>query len=1197
MYACMERACKQQRVLIALGILLACCPHVFGSDPSLDINQYAHTTWKAREDFFKGIIFSIAQTPDGYLWLGTEFGLIRFDGVRSVPWQPPVGQHLPSSEIRALLVARDGELWIGTLGGLASWKDGKLTQYAELAGQVVGTLLEDREGTMWAGGWATSTGRVCAIKNRSAKCYGEDGRFSHGVYSLYEDSRGNLWLGAVNGLWRWKPGPSKLYPMPDPTPGINSLIEGDNNALLIAMRAGIRRLAEGKSEVYPLPGVGPQFTPNRLLRDRNGGLWIGTADRGLLHVHQGRTDLFSRSDGLSGDWVGYLFEDREGTIWVATGDGLDRFREFAVPTISVKQGLSDTNVGSVLAARDGSTWLGTAGGLNRWSNGKITIYRKRSAQAVSVGTERKQDLGRLAAGSESSVLGAVREITSSGLPDEKVMSLAQDNRGRILVVTTRGDAYFDNGRFFRVRAEPSRQAFSSAGDSTGNLWISDQDQGLIDLLGENVVERIPWARLGRKDVATALVPDPAQGGLWLGFHDGGVSYFKDGQVRVSYAGADGLGAGRVSHLRFGSRGALWAATVGGLSHIKDGRVVTLTSKNGLPCDAALWSIEDDDHAVWVYTACGLVRIARSELDAWVRDPSRTVQTTVFDSSDGVRSHSFISGTTPRVAKSADGRLWFLPLDGVSVIDPRHLAFNKLPPLVHIEQIVADGKTYDLSSQGSGGVHLPPRLRDLTIDYTALSLVVPEKVRFRFKLEGQDADWREVVNQRRVEYSNLPPRHYRFRVMACNNSGVWNEEGATLDFAVDPAYWQTKWFRALCVLAFLALLYGAYRSRVRQLRRQERKLRDVIETMPTFAWTALPDGSVDFVNLHWQEYTGLSTDRTVGSGWQAAVHAADLKRHAEKWRVSLATGEPFENEVRYRRAADEQYRWFLTRAVPLRDQRGKILKWYGTSTDIEDRKRAEQERETLRTDLAHMNRVSMMGELTASLAHEIKQPIAAAITSANSCMEWLAHEPPNLDRARAAAARIDKYGNRAADIIDHLRSLYKKAPPQRELVEVNEIIREMVELLRAEANQYAVSIRTDLVADLPKIRADRVQLQQVFMNLILNAIEAMKETGGVVTVKTQLGENGQLLISVSDTGVGLPKEKTEQIFDAFFTTKTQGSGMGLSISRSIVESHGGRLWATANNGRGATFHFTLPRAAEAVQVPGTGTGFRASSDEK
>ena len=394
---------------------------------------------------------------------------------------------------------------------------------------------------------------------------------------------------------------------------------------------------------------------------------------------------------------------------------------------------------------------------------------------------------------------------------------------------------------------------------------------------------------------------------------------------------------------------------------------------------------------------------------------------------------------------------------------------------------------------------------------------------------------------------------------------------------------------------LAVLGNAFNYAARQLqklyedlRRSEREVRDVIETIPTFAWTALPNGSEDFVNRHWQEYSGLSAEESAGSGWEAAVHPADLKRHLEKWRACLASGEPFENEVRYRRAADGQYRWFLARAVPLRDAGGKILKWYGISTDIEDRKRAEEEREKLRADLAHVNRVSMLGELAASVSHELKQPISAAMTDAKTCLRWLKREQPDVDEAIEATSRIVNDGTRATEIIERLRSLYKKSAPQRELLEVNEIIPEMVELLRAEANQYAVSIRTDLVADLPKITADRVQLQQVFMNLMLNAIEAMKETGGVLTVKTQLGADGQLLVSVNDTGMGLPKEKTEQIFDAFFTTKPQGSGMGLSISRSIVESHGGRLWATANNGRGATFHFTLPTAAEVVKMPATGT---------
>jgi PAS domain S-box-containing protein len=397
--------------------------------------------------------------------------------------------------------------------------------------------------------------------------------------------------------------------------------------------------------------------------------------------------------------------------------------------------------------------------------------------------------------------------------------------------------------------------------------------------------------------------------------------------------------------------------------------------------------------------------------------------------------------------------------------------------------------------------------------------------------------------------------------------------------------QTTWFRLLCVAAFLAFLWGLHQLRVQQLRREERKLRQAIETIPAMAWIVGPDGAVQFVNRRWVEYTGLSQLGKAEEVGKIAIHPEDLDRSVRRMGTSLASGEPFEDEMRIRRT-DGEYRWFLSRAVPLRDKRGKVVKWYGAATDIQDRKRAEQERERLRqleADLAHTNRVSTLGEMAASLAHEIKQPIAAAITSANSCIEWLAHEPPNVDRARVAAARIDKYGNRAAEIIDRIRSFYKKTPPHRESVDVDEIIGEMVLLLRGEANGYAVSIRTDLAADLPKITADRVQLQQILMNLMLNGIEAMKETGGMLTVKTGRGEGGQVLISVSDTGVGLPAGTADEIFNAFFTTKPQGSGMGLAISRSIVESHGGRLWATSHDGRGATFHFTLPTAVVEVSA--------------
>ncbi len=267
------------------------------------------------------------------------------------------------------------------------------------------------------------------------------------------------------------------------------------------------------------------------------------------------------------------------------------------------------------------------------------------------------------------------------------------------------------------------------------------------------------------------------------------------------------------------------------------------------------------------------------------------------------------------------------------------------------------------------------------------------------------------------------------------------------------------------------------------------------------------------------------------------------------------------------------------AHPVMDESGQIIEVVGTVRDVTERKRAEEERERLRqleTDLAHLNRVTMLGELASSLAHELNQPIAGAITSANACLRWLAHNPPDLERARAAVTRIENDGSRAAEIIHRLRAFYKTgAPPKRELVDLNQVAGEMLALLRNEADRHSISLRTELALQLPQIMADRVQLQQVLMNLLLNGIEAMTDGAGELVTRSQSTEDGLLLISVSDTGVGLPSEKLDRLFSAFYTTKPQGTGMGLAISRSIIEAHGGRLWATANAERGATFHFTLP----------------------
>jgi PAS domain S-box-containing protein len=490
-----------------------------------------------------------------------------------------------------------------------------------------------------------------------------------------------------------------------------------------------------------------------------------------------------------------------------------------------------------------------------------------------------------------------------------------------------------------------------------------------------------------------------------------------------------------------------------------------------------------------------------------------------------------------------------------------------------------------------------------------------------------------------------------------------------------------------------------------LQNSEDRLRRVINTIPAYVWSTLPDGSVDFINQRLSDRTGLSADALSNSGWSSIVHPDDLARYIRQRQAALAAGEPTENEVRIR-TGDRDYRWMLVRNVPLRDRAGKIIKWYGTGIDIEDRKRAEEQLrrseaylseaqrlsrtgsfgwqvstgdilwseqtyqifgyddsaspslklvidrthpddkqrvrqlleqvatdgagfdtkhrllmpdgavkylhvvahamsdssgvvefigavtditpakradESLRkaqADLAHVNRVTTLGQLAASLAHEINQPIAGASINAHSCLRYLKREQPDLDGAGQAASRMIRDVNRAANIISRIRRFFRKDAPTQESVDVNEVIREMVVLLSNEITQHSIYVRTELAANLPAVVGDRVQLQQVLMNLMINSIDAMKNMEGnrQLTLNSELSEDSQLLVSVHDTGSGLPIDQPDQIFTAFFTTKSYGTGMGLSISRSIVESHGGRLWAINNSGQGACFKFTLPAAA-------------------
>ena len=881
--------------------------------------------------------------------------------------------------------------------------------------------------------------------------------------------------------------------------------------------------------------------------------------------------------------AGILF-DNDGALWITSlGDGLrrspapellqGRIKEFstAVESFTAKDGLSDDYVRAILQDREGNIWVGTNNGLDRF----------RKTNLVPVVLPFKLDQPVWVAGDAGDVLGhdlmGYRVRVHGGRADRdhpitsQARSAYRDPSGAIWWLCLDAIYRYHAGNYTRIALPPSfpkpylGSPPQATQDGSGALWLGAEREGVF-YRKKGVWHRLETASDFAKPIPTTAFTD-WMGRAWFGYQGGTIILLKDESIHRVFLPADspvgdvGVINGRGRHI--------WVGGEFGLAFFDGNHFRRVVPADAEPFGWVRGIEETSNGGLWLAKSRGVIEIAATEIQKVLGDPSYRVKYRSFDSFDG------LPGILTTAIQGTDGKLWFAATGGIVWVDPANISTNRLPPPVLIRSVRANGR----QAGSATNLALPPRTTDLQIAYTALSLSVPEKVRFRYRLEEVDKDWQDAGTRREAFYNSLGPGKYHFRVIACNNDGVWNEEEAHLDFAIAPAWYQTIWFRLLYVAAFLAFLWGLYQLRVQQLRGEERKLREAIETIPAMAWIIGADGAVQFRNRRWVEYTGLSRSEKSGEVGTVAVHPEDRERVVRRLSASFASGEPFEEEIRIRRA-DGEYRWFLCRAVPLRDKRGKVVKWYGAATDIQDRKRAEE----LQADLTHASRVSTMGELVASISHELAQPITITTAHAKASLRWLQHDPPDLTEVRKGTERILEAGALGSEIINRLRSLYKKAPPKRELVAINEVVGEMAGMMRGEAREHGVSIRTDLNDDLPVTLADRVQLQQVLMNLMLNGIEAMKDTGGVLTVNSQLREDGQIEIAVNDTGPGLPVEKASQIFDAFFTTKPQGSGMGLAICKSIVESQGGQIWANGDGGRGATFHFTLPPAPAETNPP-------------
>ncbi|HEX4576687.1 MAG TPA: two-component regulator propeller domain-containing protein [Edaphobacter sp.] len=1145
-------------------------------------------------------ISAIVEDNQGFVWFGTQDGLRRYDGYRSREYRhdPKNSNSLSGNFIMTLFKDRSGKLWVACDEYLDLFDPTTdvFTHYegASSNGQI-SDINQDHDGMIWL---ATNKGLIRldpATRQTSRYVPSSDNPQSLSniaIGSTFEQRDGTFWVATGRGLdvfdrrtgkvtqhlslpgyFLLHAGPIRLY---EDRGGTLWVTFCSGSGLAVVDRRGGRLVQysfnQDNSENTPLPGV------RSILEDGEGTLWLGTSSNGLLKLDRNRSSAVryrndpTDPDSLSADRVDSLYEDHEGDIWVGTASGgVNRvaghplsFQRFPFERwLPRSLGLNSTlnTLSTVYQDSRGVLWIATVGALDRIdrTTGHGSSYQLTGGPGqpahVFVRTIMEDDSGHMWFGTDGG--GLRRFDLQSGrfntyrhnsaepwsLPDDDAESLLIDHKGTLWVATHNGVAALDQktGRFrtYQMSGESFSQYRAMAQDSDGAIWLGTWDSGVRRL-------------------------DPATG-----------------QFTV-YRGGPGspgsLSSNQVHALCVDKSGTLWVATSTGLNRF-DPVTRTFTNydeSNGLPNSNVNGILEDERGDLWLSTSNGISRFAPQAM---------TFRN--YSVADGLPANEFYGANAG--FKSRTGEMFFSSRAGLTTFFPEKVVDNPYVPPV----VLTDFQLFDQSVPVGGSSPLQQSIsvaRSLTLthaqsifsfEFSALSYANPEKNRYRYRLEWLDSKWNETDSSRRfVTYTTLAPGDYVFRVQGSNNRGIWNENGASVRIHILPPWWSTWWFRAAVAASLLFLLWCAYHLRVRQLKGQEKQLRDVIDAVPANIWSSSPDGAVDFVNQRWQELTGLPPEEARGWNWQAAVHPEDRAGFLSHWRSAIKNGQAMEHEVRVRRA-DGGYRWLFVRNVPLRDEKGNIAKWYGTSFDIDDRKRAQDALRQTQGDLEHINRVSMMGELAASLAHEIKQPISAAKTNAEACLLWLLRDPPDLPEMREAATEMIRETQRAADIIDRLRSFYRKGTaPLRELVDVNEVAQEMLPLLHSEASRYKVSMRTDLAAGLLKTEADRVQLQQVFMNLMLNGIEAMKDTGGELTIKSEQTESGQLQISITDTGVGLPGEKVDHIFDAFFTTKSQGTGMGLTITRSIIEANGGQLRASANNGRGATFYFTLPREATA-----------------
>lgn len=753
--------------------------------------------WQTEDGLPQNTVTTAAQTRDGYLWFGTYSGLVRFDGERFTLFNSVNTAELRDERIARLFEDAKGVLWIGhEAGGITQYHEGQFQSFTFASGtesERITGIGSDEEGRLWA---MRDNGAVDSLDNgRRLPSLVLPYKPENPTWTRYAD--GNIWV-AQNGraayLKNGELAPIDLGPMVQHDIYVLSIAASADGAAWILCDSRVRKWKDGRwiEDRGEYPWHTGSLSCSLELRD--GTLAVGTVHSGLYLIFKdGRPPVhFDRSNGLPQSWVRFLYEDREGNIWAGTGSaGLVSIHAAAFSVLNSPDQWKGSSVLSVAPGRNNALWVGTDGaGLYHFSDGEWTHYGD-----------------------------------AEGLTNWHIPAAAETAEGTVWAGTYwwGGPYRLENGIFVRPKnvdetSSPVLALLPIPG--TEELLVGNR-QGLLRLNAD----RFDWlikSPEGTTDDVCAVVQDQ-DGGIWCGFTQGGLVRLHDGKLS-NFRRKDGLGSDSVQSLFSDADGSLWIGTANhGLTRFKNGRFVNLTMAHGLADNIICHILDDGLGFFWLSTRHGIQRVAKTELNRCADGLAPTISSQIYDRSDGLPIIEFMGGRQAAGCKTPDGRLWFASSKGLISINPALIQPNPIVPPVRIESVVLDGKSLPMVHGAVPG-HLAPDHQRLEIRASALSFVAPSKVLFKYRLEGIDKTWVDAGPKRTASYSRLPAGSYRFRVLACNNDGLWNTEGASLAFTIAPFFWETWWFVSSCVLA--AVIAVALAARHFTRRRMQRQIEEM-----------------------------------------------------------------------------------------------------------------------------------------------------------------------------------------------------------------------------------------------------------------------------------------------------------------------------------------------------------------------------------